>query len=417
MQLAATTINALLAQTPAAASSGPSASTIFYITLLFIFLTAIVSTFVTRWSKDKCLALLKRSHVTLLRNRGTKATWGVLKVFSAGVEIIFDSPYTDLRGHRRTTQLFYQNELDGNVLCLCRVHDELPQREQDRRAAQVRAHFNPGPLKRTWRGVRNMINTLRDAVNTAIGAAVKQYAQMNPGSAVLSTQTGAVTQIGQTLVGRFGNAYEPLLEQYIGKPVIMDLADPLDPNNATVQFSGFLADYTQNWVALLNREHKVTEEFHVDLPDVEGGESLPPLPGIPLLGAVLPALPPPMASVSGLELRIDGARFKLFNSRHYPMVVRRLERTGFEALRFGTVIPPRCWLELPVRDARGSVLYVSAVDNVDIVAPRKWATIRHAGTCIPTAGLIDDLHLDQLPLVKKRIADVLQEDVTELLRR
>lgn len=412
-----TDIALVIAQAPAPASSGTSASTIFYLTLLFIFLTAIVTTFVTRWSKDKCLALLKRSHVTLVRNRGLKATWGALRVFSAGVEVVFDSPYTDLRGHRRTTQLFYQSDLDTSVLCLCRVHDELSEKEKLWRQRQIRRHFNPGPLKRSWRGVRNMINTLRDAVNTAIGAAVNQYARMNPASAVLSTQAGAVTQIGQTLVNRFGNAYEPLLEQYIGKPVILDLADPLDPNNATVQFSGFLADYTQNWVALLNREHNTTEEIRLDLPNIEQGDAMPPIPGAPPPGGVLPPLPPPIASVSGLELRIDDKRFRLFNSRHYPMVVRKLVRPGFEPLRFGTVIPPRCWLELPVRDARGSVLHVSAMDNVDIVAPRKWATVRHAGTCIPTAGFIDDLHLDQLPLVQKRIADVLTEDVGELLKR
>ena len=35
----------------------------------------------------------------------------------------------------------------------------------------------------------------------------------------------------KTLLGRFANAYEPLLEQYVGRPVILDVADPINPNN------------------------------------------------------------------------------------------------------------------------------------------------------------------------------------------
>src|SRR5437867_3013813 len=127
-------VSLVLAQNQAAA---PSAATVFYLTLLFIFVTAIVTTVVTKWARDKCL---------------------------------------------------------------------------------------------------NFINTLRDAFNAAIGAVVGQYQKLNPANAVLSTQGQQVTTISQTLLGRFANAYEPLLEQYIGRQVILEVADPLDPNNATVQY-------------------------------------------------------------------------------------------------------------------------------------------------------------------------------------
>ena len=74
------------------------------------------------------------------------------------------------------------------------------------------------------RGFRNFVNTLRDAFNAAIGAVVGQYQRMNPGSMIVGTQGQSVTQIGQTLLGKFAaNAYEPLLEQYIGQPVILDV--------------------------------------------------------------------------------------------------------------------------------------------------------------------------------------------------
>src|SRR5204863_2701320 len=123
---------------------------------------------------------------------------------------------------------------------------------------------------------------LRDAFNAAIGAVIGQYQRMNP---AFSLQAESVSQIGQTLVGKFANAYEPLLEQYIGQPVILDVADPIDPNNATVEYAGYLADYTQNFIAVFNVEHRCGEVQEVTLPDLERGESLPPLPGPPPPGA------------------------------------------------------------------------------------------------------------------------------------
>lgn len=366
------------------AGGGPDAATLFYLTLLFIFLAAIVTTFVTRWSKDKCLAMFRGYHVTLTRVKG-QTVWGTLKVFSSGLEVEYDAPYRDLRGHLKTSLMFYQPEIESGVLCVCRYHGELDEAGQRLRTRQVKRAFNPGPVRRTWRWIRNLVNTLRDAVNTAIGAAVNQLARVNP-SSVLTTQTGSVTQIGQALVTRFGNAYEPLLEQYIGKPVIVDVTDPLNPAGSPVQFTGFLADYTQTYVAVLGVEHRVCERIEMVLPDVGGAE----------------------VKEGGAEARLEGPRVKVLNTRFQPMVVRRLEREGFEVLELGVVVGPNCVLELPVRDAGGAKVCLEVVEAVDVVAPRKWAVVRHAGTAIEPTGLLDEIHLDRLPLVPKKLVEVLR---------
>ncbi len=400
----------LLAQMP---SSGPDASTIFLITLLFIFVTGIITTVATKWSRDKCLKFFNGYHITLERTRGTTG-WGRLKVFSSGVEIVYDHPYIDPRGRKKTSFMIYQAELDQQVLSLLRYHDELDEKAQIARRRQVHRTFNPGPLKRLWRGVRNFVNTLRDAFNAAIGAAVGQYQRMNPATAVLSSQAGSVTQIGQTLIGKFANAFEPLLEQYIGQPVILDVVDPINPNNASVQYAGYLADYTQGFIAIFNIEHTTGEEVWLGLPDVEIGEALPPLPPPPPPGAPAPMLPPPMKVEHDLAVRVDGNRFKIQNLRSEPMVVRRLEREGFEPLELGTVIPSNGTLELPARDARGGKLFIEIIRCLDVVAPRKFATVRHAGELVERRGLVDELGqgLVALPLVPKLFgaADRLDDD-------
>lgn len=387
-----------LAQAPPAPSGGPSASTIFYLTLLFIFLTAIITAVVTKWARDKCLKLFHHYHVTVERIRG-QTSWGRLRVFSTGVEIVYDHPYVDHRGRKKTSYLIYQHELEQQLLSVLRYHDELGDAQQKARLKQVKRSFNPGPARRFGRSIRNFVNTLRDAFNAAIGAVVGQYQRMNPASMVIGTQGQSVTQISQALLGRFANAYEPLLEQYIGRPVILDVVDPINPNNATVQYAGYLADYTQQFIAIFNVEHKTAQEVVLALPDQEWGDPLPPLPGPPPPGAPPPVLPPPLKIEHELAVRLDGARVKITNARHEPVVVRQLERAGFEPHVLGMVIPPNGMLDLPARDARGGRLVVEVVRCLDVVAPRKYATVRHAGELSDRRGLVDELHLARLPLV------------------
>src|ERR1041385_9120800 len=259
------------------AQSTPAASTIFYLTLLFIFISAIATTILAKWARDKCLKFFRDYRVTLERVRG-QTLWGELKVFSSGVEVTYDHPHVDPQGRKKTSYLFYQPELEQQVLTLFRVEQQLSETQRQRRRRQIHQTFNPGFFRRTWRGIRNIVNTLRDAFNAAIGAAVAQYQRVNPASVVFSTQAGAVTNFGQTLLGKFANAYEPLLEQYIGQPVILEVADPINPNNEWHEYAGYLADYTQQYIAVFNVEHTVGDEVVLLLPDVAAAEALPPLP-------------------------------------------------------------------------------------------------------------------------------------------
>lgn len=391
------------------APPGFNASTIFYLTLLFIFLTAIITTLVTRYSRDKCLKFFHKYHVTLERNRGS-TTWGRLVVFSSGLELVYDHPYTDHRGHRKTSTMLYQADLESNVLSLMRYHGELNSEQKEWREKQVKRTFNPGPRRRLWRAIRNLINALRDGFNAAFGAIVSQVSRMNPGSAVLNTQATQVTQIGQTLLNKFGNAFEPLLEQYIGRPVIVDVVDSINPNNVSNQFTGYLADYTQQWLAVFNVEHVVCETVRLKLPDIPEGQVAPPLPPLPPppgVGAPPPVLTPAMVTEQGFEIRVDRLRFKILNVRQQAMVVRRLEREGFEPVEVGATVPPSGVFDMLARDGRGGTLVIDIVDTLDIIAPRKFATIRHAGNLVPRPTLADELQLDQLPLIPKKLASVL----------
>src|SRR5687767_15990225 len=87
-----------------------NAEAVFYLTLLFIFLTAIITTVATKWARDKCLKFFNLYHVTFERSRGA-TFWGQFKVFSQGIEIIYDHSYVDPRGRKKTSYLIYGHEL------------------------------------------------------------------------------------------------------------------------------------------------------------------------------------------------------------------------------------------------------------------------------------------------------------------
>src|SRR6476620_4325843 len=93
----------------------PAAATIFYLTLLFIFLTAIITTVATKWARDKCLKFFNHYHVTLERSRG-QTIWGQFKVFSSGVEVVYDHPYVDPHNRKKTSFMIYGNELEQQML-------------------------------------------------------------------------------------------------------------------------------------------------------------------------------------------------------------------------------------------------------------------------------------------------------------
>ena len=380
------------------------ASTVFYITLLLIFVTAIITTVVTKWSRDKCLKFFWRFRITLERSRG-QTLWGRLKVFSSGIEVEYDHPYVDPAGRKKTSYLFYQPEVDTQILSLLRYHAHLSPREQRLRLKQAHRTFNPRLLRRMWRGVRNFINTLRDAFNAAIGAVVAQYQRTSPAGAALGSQTGAVTNIGTTLLGKLANAYEPLLEQYIGKPVILEVADPINPNNVVREYTGYLADYTQQFIAVMNVEHMQGDEVIVQLPDIERGDPLPPLPPPPPPGGIAPVLPAPLSVDGGVAIRIDGMRLKIQNTRGELLSVERLERAGSDPIQLAMVLPAGAVLSLPARDARGGTLVCRILRAVDIVAPRKFASVRHAGELLGKRGLAQELELDRLPLVSRLFID------------
>ena len=325
------------------------------LTLLFIFLAAVIGVIFRLRKKDKCLKLLAGDHASYLTTAG-HAVWGDLTVYSQGLELTFDAPHTTREGLQKSSSLIYETEL-GACLALCRVDAALTDTERRRREKQIRRSFRPGLHRRVLRWVRNILNTLRDAFSKALSSILGTLARARPGAAVLSTHQTQVDEIGQTLLGAAGNAYEPLLEAHIGRPVVLRVASAHAPTTTPIELPGYLVDYTDRFIAVFNVAHE--PEQQIELPMTEAAER----PGVTLT-----------LSDEDVLIRCTGPA---------SIVLNRLRGEDGALRELGLALLPGCAVSLP-RAGAASVM-LQRTRHLDIVCPRALATV-HFGADTQTPG-------------------------------
>ncbi|MEO0586993.1 MAG: hypothetical protein AAF078_05075 [Planctomycetota bacterium] len=271
------------AAAPAAAPPAPASPPLWQVLLdnglalsiLFIFLVAIVSVVVNQRRRDKCLRLLHGYRVSSIAAVGT-LVWGELIVYAKGLELVFDRPHTTRRGLVKASAVLYPPEVDG-LLCLARAVDALTPEERADRQRQIDRSFKPNLLRRWLRSIRNILATLRDAFSKSLSAILGTFASRARPGGVLATQQSSIHSIGDTLLGAAANAYEPILERHIGRPVILQLLTPGLGDGKFVELPGYLVDYSAQYVAVFNTTHEPIESTTIDVatdaaePIVAGG--------------------------------------------------------------------------------------------------------------------------------------------------
>ena len=188
----------------------------FGLVLLFIFLPVLITTFIAARQRDRCLKTFHRFHATVY-TKAARPIWGILHVFSKGLVIRYRQPVDTQARPAQSSYMMYEPDME-NVHAIFRFHDQIDERNKERRDRQIRSLAYPSFTRRTWRRIRNLVNTLRDAFSKAIGALMGQVQRAKPGSKALKTGGKEMTGIGTTLLGQVANAYEPILEKHIGTP-------------------------------------------------------------------------------------------------------------------------------------------------------------------------------------------------------
>ena len=320
----------------------------FAVALTLIFAVAIIGAFVAARKRDRCLKKFRDYPVTICRQDG-RTLWGRLRVFSKGLELVYAHSAEE---PRKRSFLLYESEL-GGILALYRFLDRLDAREHVRQTRQALLLAHIKLPYRTWRGLRNLVNTFRDAIVQALGLTMQQASKVasNP---VLSVGQAPIATLGAALASGF--AYEPMLEQYIGRPVFLDVANPAQADKPPVEYRGALGEYSDKYILLLGVSRRFTERLTL------GG---------------------PEGSYLEDRVCVRPAAGRLVIENLSPVVVR-VDAVEVESGRreIDEAIPPGETAEVTLPEGvptEGATAVLSYERTFDVIVPRSCGAVRHAG--------------------------------------
>jgi len=224
------------------------------ITILFIIFAAGLGAFIRKRSRDKCLRDFENNMVTLEDTAG-KIIWGKLRVENTGLEFIYPDKQKDEDGHDEASYILYKYEYP-RIGTVVRYHDDLSERNKKLREKELKRTYHPGFWRRLKRRILNVFRTVRDSVVEIVNLVISQAKKATPAGKVLTSQDKYVSQMKQELMGSVGTSFEPLLEQYIGHKVVLEMIK----GDKVLEYCGVLKEYTAEFIEIMNVSYKVAED-------------------------------------------------------------------------------------------------------------------------------------------------------------
>lgn len=232
----------------------------FWLPMLLLFLAATIAAIAARRKRDRCLKYFNHEPVMILMLSG-KWLWGRFVTYPKTMELLFDNPEKNKAGYRKASYVLYSPEIDAIRLIL-QPPPAAGTKEYDAWQMEIKRIANPSLARRFRRWCWNVFNTLRDAVSQSIGMLLGTLKTKTPIGKVSGADKRA-GEIGNTLLGTVPNAYEPVLEKYLCKQVIVEMLQ----NGDVVEFAGLLQEYSEKYLLLRNVLYQPEIETADPLPD------------------------------------------------------------------------------------------------------------------------------------------------------
>jgi len=232
----------------------------FWLPMVLLFVAATVAAIAARRKRDRCLKYFNREPVMVLMQSG-KWLWGRFIAYPKAMELVFEKPEKNKSGHAKASYVLYTPEVDG-IKKILQTPPSAGTEEYKRWQKEVERIANPSLLRRFRRWIWNVFNTLRDAVSQSLGMILGTLKSKSPMGKVASADKRA-GEIGNTLLGTVPNAYEPVLEKYLGKQVIVEMLE----NGELVEFAGLLQEYSGKYLLLRDVAYKPEVDIGIPLPD------------------------------------------------------------------------------------------------------------------------------------------------------
>lgn len=217
----------------------------FWLPMVLLFAAATVAAIAARRKRDRCLKYFNREPVMILMESG-KWLWGRFIAYPKALELVFEHPETDESGVKKASYVLYTPEVDG-IRQILQTPPQTGTPEHDKWQKEIQRIANPSLIRRIRRWCWNVFNTLRDAVSQSLGMLIGSMKKTTPMGKVSGADKRA-GEIGNTLLGTVPNAYEPVLEKYLCKQVIVEMLD----EGKVVEYAGLLQEYSGKYLLLRN---------------------------------------------------------------------------------------------------------------------------------------------------------------------
>jgi hypothetical protein len=323
------------------------------VTILVILVSSLIGFYVKMRSRDRCLRDFHDFRVTV-ETQGGEVAWGDLRVYSSGIELLYTSNHKDTEGRLENSYILYASEL-ANLQALYRFHDHETSEQRRLRERDIRQTYQPSIFRRAGRGVRNTFSTFKDAIVQALNAILGARAVQNPQDLVLSQHKALTDSGSQLLSGTVGTAYEPILENYIGQYVVLEIlrGDTLDEEY------GILKEYSAQYVEILNVKLEVPLRVY--------------------LQGRTPSAPDPV------KVERDAGVVRVSHELERTLVVDTIH-CGERSRKVSVAIDPEQTVEIQLTAEEMDAPDSSAIEPklrvrclADLIAPRALAVVRHAG--------------------------------------
>jgi len=226
----------------------------FAITILFIFICTLFGAFIKGRSKDRCLNDFSDFPVTLKREDG-KIVWGRCRIENSGLELVYDKPHLDADdGHIEKSYILYKAEF-GAIRAIARYVDALSSEELKIRDKVLKRTIEPSLYSVFLRKIRNIFGTIRDSIMEVASLLLGRMKTAHPGAKILQGQDKYISQIQQQSISAVGTSYEPILERYIGKKMVLDVKE----GDQRKECTGILKDYTIEFIEILDTDFACEE--------------------------------------------------------------------------------------------------------------------------------------------------------------
>ena len=232
---------------------------LFFVTLGFIFLGALLSN-LTKWRKhDRVLKAINGFHTTI-EMQNCKKIWGRTTIHSNGMELHFTREIHNSRGNPINSYILYREDID-QIRAIYRYQNELSEQNFALRNREIKDTCTPSLWPRTKRRLNVFFNNFSDAIGEALNVFLTRM-KGGRGGMIFNTQGDYLKKMGTTALSAVGNAYDPILEQYVNQRVVVRLND-----ESKDEFCGFLKEYSSAWISVL--DCNLTKNKELELDDIE----------------------------------------------------------------------------------------------------------------------------------------------------